>query len=190
MRRRIEGLIYYLSCMVMFHLVFDMRLLKYKCLFCDISALVMLVVGGLCALLGIIATILIVYSDDSKRDEKSLGIQFEISCIEDITADTYLINYSLIILTGLSLPLDLGIVSLCIYLFVVITIGIIYIKKNLFYVNPVITLIGYNIYRLKGCSDRHDGEYNIILITRSTNIGQSISYRNTNGKIIKINKSI
>ena len=57
-----------------------------------------------------------------------------------------------------AIPLDLSLVSAyCVYVLVLIFIGIVYINNSLYYINPLLNLLGYNFYdveyKVKGQSE-------------------------------------
>ena len=46
-----------------------------------------------------------------------------------------------------AIPLDLSLVSgYCVYVLVLIMIGVVYINNSLYYINPLLNLLGYNFY--------------------------------------------
>lgn len=46
-----------------------------------------------------------------------------------------------------AIPLDLSLVSAyCVYVLVLIMIGVVYINNSLYYINPLLNLLGYNFY--------------------------------------------
>lgn len=75
------------------------------------------------------------------------------SGIENITVlskknltDQHFLNYfSLFVL--LALTFDLSKISfICVFIIILIFIGIVYIKNNIFYVNPLLNIMGYSFY--------------------------------------------
>ncbi len=108
-------------------------------------------------------------------------IPFEIKKIEGINYEhlTFLATY-LVPLISFNFDSERQMVVLAILL---IVMGVIYIKTDLFYANPSLALIGFHIYRANG--DFKTGiRENIILICRSKlTEGQKVSY-------IKLDKRI
>jgi len=103
-------------------------------------------------------------------------IPFEIKEIESINYEhlTFLATY-IMPLAGFNLDNIREIVVLALLL---IVIGIIYIKTDLFYANPSLALLGYNIYRADGKFKPRIGDRpGIILIAREKlSKGQKVAY--------------
>lgn len=148
---------YYLSCMVAFNAIYLLRYLLSGCnanliqfdfsqwrSWIDIFTIVLV---GVSLLWGIIYTICILFRNDLCKEEKELGDVYFIQNKEDITAENYLGKFSLLVLSGLSLPVVENVLSLVLYIIFFLAIGIIYIKKRLIYMNPIITLFNFTIYR-------------------------------------------
>ena len=63
----------------------------------------------------------------------------------NITDQHFLGYFSLFVLFSLSF--DLSKVSMfCVFILILILIGIVYIKNNLYYINPFLNILGYNFY--------------------------------------------
>lgn len=63
----------------------------------------------------------------------------------NITDQHFLGYFSLFVF--FAIPLDLSLVSAyCVYVLVLIMIGIVYINNSLFYINPLLNILGYNFY--------------------------------------------
>ncbi len=63
----------------------------------------------------------------------------------NITDQHFLGYFSLFVL--FALQLDLSLVSgYCTFVLIIIFIGIVYIKNSLFYINPLLNILGYNFY--------------------------------------------
>ena len=85
--------------------------------------------------------------------DKSVKIQ--IISKQNITDKHFLGYFSLFVF--FAIPLDLSLVSAyCVYVLVLIMIGIVYINNSLYYINPLLNLLGYNFYDIEyieeGCS--------------------------------------
>ncbi len=64
---------------------------------------------------------------------------------QNITDQHFLGYFSLFVF--FAIPLDLSLVSaFCIYVAILIMIGIVYINNSLYYINPFLNLLGYNFY--------------------------------------------
>lgn len=192
-----DGIGYYLSCMLLFHVIYALKLVG-DCFLgqspekCEDSSfwiiVVTLVIACIMICFGLFFTYLILRRDDSVETSSSLGMSVTITKLEDCTGENYFTNYALLALTGLSLPTTGQLCSLGMYLLILVTLGIVYIKKALIYMNPVLTLMDYSIYRckVKGSEDTY------IFIVRGDILkeAETIEYNNTPRKIIRLNKVI
>lgn len=76
------------------------------------------------------------------------SIEVEIVSKRNITDRHFLGYFSLFVF--FAIPLDLSLVSAyCVYVLVLIMIGIVYINNSLYYINPLLNLLGYNFYDIK-----------------------------------------
>lgn len=106
---------------------------------------------------------------------------FEITKIENLNYEhlTFLSTY-IVPLIAFDLSKIKYIVVLLILL---ITIGGIYIKTDMFHANPSLALIGYHIYRIDG-NFRTGVRKNIIIISREKlSLSMKVSYKELNDKI-------
>lgn len=136
-----EGVAYYSSCMMLFNLIYLIKLLNeglfkdkfevdfrsFSCLV-DVNFITFRIVS-LMILLSIIFTFFIVFRDDTIKNKNSIGKKVNITSLKDLTSENYFTNYSLLVLTGLSLPVLNEFYTLILYIFVVASLGIVYIKK-------------------------------------------------------------
>ena len=105
---------------------------------------------------------------------------------QNITSTEFLGKFSLLVMTGLtigSVPLWWG---LSLYLIFYIAIAIIFIRCDMFYLNPVITLLGYEIYK---CECTLNGEKkNLYFIAKGIDLNSKTSIRSTftKSKIIRL----
>lgn len=78
--------------------------------------------------------------------EKSIKV--EIVSKKNITDQHFLGYFSLFVF--FAIPLDLSLVSAyCVYVLVLIMIGIVYINNSLFYINPLLNILGFNFYDIR-----------------------------------------
>ena len=91
-------------------------------------------------------------------------ISFKVIKIKNINYEytSFLTSY-IIPLIGLNLN---GIRQLSIIVFLLVIIGIIYVKIDLFYSNPVLALFGFQIYKVDGSFKNNKQKNGIILISR------------------------
>lgn len=95
-------------------------------------------------------------------------------------------------MTGISIPAWDGFYSLIIYIAVLIMLGIVYIKKRIIYMNPILTLQNYSIYRCKN-KNKENGEsstYIFVIKNGELKEGQEITYENIPDDIIRLNHKI
>lgn len=192
-RITIDGVGYYLSGMLLFHVVYALRILENGlripvCAgewFLWIDTVTLAVVCSM-IVLGVLSALLILRRDDSVESPSVLGREVTITELEDFTGENYFANYSILVLTALSLPTSGHLYGLGIYLFLLSTLGIVYIKKSLIYMNPLLTLMNYSIYR---CKDGKSGDFYVFVVQGETlRESETIKFQNTSGKIIRLKK--
>lgn len=97
----------------------------------------------------ILLTILIISGSFGIVKESKSGIYKleKITIIEkkSITQEHFLGYFSLFVLFALTFELE-KISMFVIFLLILCLIGIVYIKNNLFYINPLLNILGYNFY--------------------------------------------
>lgn len=75
-------------------------------------------------------------------------LDIEIISIENTTDQHFLGYFSLFVF--FAIPLDLSLVSAyCVYVLVLVMIGVVYINNSLYYINPFLNILGYNFYDVK-----------------------------------------
>lgn len=151
-----ESFAYYASCMMLFNLIYLMKNLMSN-IFCPSCMnwdswhyrfdVLSFGVASLFLIIGIASTFFICNSNDCVKGSNTEGTRVTIRKIYDDTSDTFFSKFSLLVLTGLSLPVCSGLFGFIIYLIVVISIGLVYTDKNLIYINPFLSLLHYSIYR-------------------------------------------
>ena len=83
----------------------------------------------------------LIWNIHSKEGTKEITIITK----SNITDQHFLGYFSLFVL--FALQLDLSLVSgYCVFVLIIIFIGIVYIKNALFYINPLLNILGYNFY--------------------------------------------
>ena len=102
----------------------------------NFATLLLLIIGGVIGLLWNV----------KYNNEKSNEIIILKS--ENITDKHFLGYFSLFVF--FAIPLDLSLVSAyCVYVLVLIFIGIVYINNSLYYINPLLNILGYNFYDIE-----------------------------------------
>jgi len=94
---------------------------------------------------------------------------------QNITDKHFLGYFSLFVF--FAIPLDLSLVSAyCVYVLVLIMIGIVYINNSLYYINPLLNLLGFNFYDIKYKEDKEDKIKNAKIFYRGNLIVEGKSY--------------
>lgn len=113
---------------------------------------VLIVLTGL-ILLGIIGLMFVINMNEKVVDNITVLTK------KNLTDQHFLNYFSLFVLLALTFDLS-KICFICVFIIILIFIGIVYIKNNIFYVNPLLNILGYSFY--------------------------DISYKNSNGEISEI----
>ncbi len=192
----IDGSGYYMSCMTLFNLIYFIKMIidglffpeninwkswiYYIDFFTFCTSIILF-------LMGVIFTIIIIKRDDSIQTQNTLGREVTVSELKDLTGQNYFTNYSLLVLTGLSLPTNKNVYSLILYFLVLITLGIVYIKKDLIYINPAMALFNFSVYACRNKQDKRS----YIFVVRKCKLenGDTVSYADVGKKIIRINNT-
>lgn len=87
-------------------------------------------------------------NDEIKSESQEKGMKITITPNDNITSEIFFNSYSLFVITALSLSNYNNIIDVLSYLFVFITLGIIYISNEMFHINPTISLLGYKYYKI------------------------------------------
>ncbi len=76
------------------------------------------------------------------------SVKITIISKQNITDKHFLGYFSLFVF--FAIPLDLSLVSAyCVYLLVLVMIGIVYINNSLYYINPLLNILGYKFYDIE-----------------------------------------
>jgi len=104
--------------------------------FVNLSTIIVL---SILTLIGIAGVIIIINCKSKKEEEIKLLSK------KNLTDQHFLNYFSLFVL--LSLTFDLSKLSfICVFIVIMIFIGIVYIKNNIFYINPLLNIMGYSFY--------------------------------------------
>lgn len=200
MRDIIEGIGYYLSCMMLFNGIYSLKILcnrkkvfvKPSCID-DLAGILTILAAIVFVVAGIYFTAKILAIDDSENNSISTGKQFQVMAVKDVTGENYFANFSLIVLTGLSLSNDPDFGDMLIFAMIEMTLGIIYIKKKMFYMNPVLSLLDYSIYECTGrdavTKKEYEESFYFVIKGKSISNGDVIKYKNVNSHVIRLNYS-
>lgn len=188
-RRTIEEIGYYLSSTVLFNLIYALKVFgtnwrdgKAICT----SNMISFSLAVLFLIIGLLFTNLICRSDHSVQDANTAGETVEILSCQDITSDSFFSKYSLLVLTGNSLPVFQNFASLTIYSLVFITIGLIFVSQEMYYLNPILTLRGYKTVRVECKKDGKNVNCCIMFQSGCLKVGTKLQFLNTGSKIVRL----
>ena len=192
MEKFTEGVAYYCSCMMLLNLIFALKMINDGVLKRDFHKLnqyidinfITFAFALLFLLAGMLFTLVILFTHE-RVGKATLGKKKTAIEVRELTTDYYFTNFSLLVLTGLSIPSCNGWASCLIYFFILIMLGIVYIKKNAFYINPVLTLFNFNVFECKAKENKKN--YIIVIKDRFIKENEEITLPNVNKKIIRIN---
>lgn len=162
---------YYFSCMLLFNLIYLSRICydfgENVCEYLQnmpkfYTNIATLAVVSVSLIISMITTLLVFYHDDSPSNKQTKGIELQV--LRDITGSNYLGKFSLLVLTGLSIPVNKDWLSLMVYLLVFIAIGIIFVKKNLAYINPILAIFNYSVYECVSKDEQH-----VVVLAKNAN---------------------
>lgn len=191
----LESLGYYASCMTLFNLIYLLRMMQEEIL-CKYNInwdsctfwfnFIPFLLSGILCLYGIITTIVICLKDDMVKEKNTQGRKIILKDVKDDTGTNFFSNFSLLVLTSLSLPVCSGCCGMLIYLIVITAIGLVYMDKNLIYLNPILSLMHYSLFC---CRDENDKEYFILKRGESLQSGNMLRFQQSNSKkrIFRIN---
>lgn len=181
----IEPIGYYLSCMSLFNLIYLLSILGAdKDNTKGDSNVYFLLFIVLLITIGWVCTYFIMNSNDELTDSSSKGKRVTIEKINDFTGSNYFGNFSLVVLTSLSLSTNINCYSIVVYIVILIALGVVYIKKSLFYMNPLLSLFNYSVYK---CNlQKKSGEFIFVVRNRALKENDVVVYRNTNNRFIRL----
>lgn len=196
MRNRIEKIGYYLSYILFFNMIYALSIIADGKEFkkCNghyrVAGITTLVIVCIFVLLGLCFTLRILRLNDAKNNTVSTGKQFKVLSVKNLTGENYFSNFTVIVLTGIALPSNPNWCVLAIFLLIEFTLGIVYIKQNMFYMNPVLPLLNYNIFECTGedavTGEKYKGVYYFVTKELKITQGEVIKYKNINSHIIWI----
>ena len=166
MRDLIEGIGYYLSCMILFNGIYGLKIVANGTVFANpctkenLIGITTFVLAVLLAVTGVLVTVQILTTDDSETNSIATGKQFKVITVKDLTGENYFANFSLIVLTGL--------------------------------MNPVLSLLDYSIYECTGIDaitkKEHLGTFYFLIKGKSISNKSVIKYKNINSHVIRLNQ--
>lgn len=132
----------------------------------------------LLTLIGVIGLLLVIKSKDEK------GEKIIVLSKKNLTDQHFLNYFSLFVLLALTFDLS-KICFICVFVVILVFIGIVYVKNNIFYVNPLLNILGYSFYDIsyktkdgtikeirifhKGEIELNNKKYKLTISTRNLN---------------------
>lgn len=186
----IDGIAYYLSTMVLFNAIYTLRVFAINWkdgVPISIEHLVAFIAALTLTMMGILCTILIVKSDHALKNKNTKGLTAKVQAFDNITGESFFSKYSILALTGNSLPITGNYVGLVIFALVFCTLGIVFVRQEMYYFNPLIVLFNYTVLRTKCIVNNISHDYYFIYKTGNIEVGSEIKFINTKKKIIRLN---
>lgn len=121
--------------LIMIKQIIEMIVGNIKSNFLNVFVICMLFVIILLGILGIFLEI--------NRKQKTQEII--ITCKTNTTDEHFLGYFSLFVLFAITFDLS-KLSMLCVFILIIIMIGIVYVKNKLFYINPFLNILGFNFY--------------------------------------------
>ena len=90
-------------------------------------------------LIGLIGLFVIISNKDSNQQT------IKVLSKKNLTDQHFLNYFSLFVLLALTFDLS-KVCFVCVFVVIVVFIGIVYIRNNIFYVNPLLNILGYSFY--------------------------------------------
>lgn len=184
---------YYMSSMILFNVFYIIKnfsLLDFSQSVCnygikEIFLFICIGVSSLFLVWGIIYTVIILANNYNPKSFEN-GKEYKFLNKQNITSTEFLGKFSLLVMTGLtigSVPLWWG---LSLYLLFFVAIAIIFIRCDMFYLNPIITLWGYEIYKCECNVGSKNTTVYFIVKDIDLHGMESIKSTYTNSKIIRL----
>lgn len=184
MRRKIDLYILSLGLLFIFFLIISTKFPELPFAYKEPEAWKGLAIENWLPIISIIALLycLFAYARFDFELKGTTDIPFEISKIEDINYEhlTFLATYVVPLIS-----FDFGVGRQMVVLaLLLIVMGVIYIKTDLFYANPSLALLGFHIYRANGNFKNNEQREGIILICRGKLAeGKRVSYIKLDNRI-------
>lgn len=185
-----ENTLYYLGTMTLFNLIYALKIcgtnLNDGKLISEYG-LALFVLAIVLFFAGFVSTMKILCTDHSIQSSNTLGKVVTVVKCENITGDNFFSKYSILVLTGNSLPVFNNYISLVLYLIVLITLGIVYCTQKMYYMNPCFGIMNFNIAKAICKTQKGDVEnYYFIYKEGKISEGTRINFINIPNKIIRL----
>ena len=143
MKNKVEKILYYLVTACAMNLIFFLRMIPEY--FVHKEAKPQLLTYILCGLIGLLFLVGILSSivlsiRVTKFSKNSLGCEYRVVELENQTGLQYFTHFSLLFLTAFSIPYTCIILDFVFIVLIHFFLGFIYIKENLYYINPILNI--------------------------------------------------
>ncbi len=143
-----EGTAFFLIAMIPLNVIYIIKFISIYYTSLNYQFWLVLVIYLLFIIAGI--SLLCVFLKQEKKPlQNQLGEYWEIESAKDITGEQYLTQYSLFILMAFVMPETLPILDGLIMFVLQVAIWIIYVSNELFFINPLLNIIGYKTFKLE-----------------------------------------
>lgn len=193
----IENFCFLLSSMTLFFLFYSVKCFSIvfdgqeitetniiKLWGCKHEYFVLTLIVSVLAIAGVIISIIFMCrKQDLSNEANGDALIFERDSLIDKIDNFYFSKFSLFVLTGLSLPqksLSFSIILLMLFCF---TIGFVYLKNNMFFINPILCIFGYSFFSGKPRNDNYSKTDELILLVKGKKIPPTIYIKNLNQKV-------
>ncbi len=177
MKNIIEKVFYYLMAVCFMNIILLTRMLPEYLINSEYEMnLLSWVCFGLVAMLtliGIVASILIAIKT-LKFKRNSLGIEYKIVDLKNHTGEQYFTHFSLLVLTAFAIPYTQILFDVIFIFLIHILLCFIYIRENLFYINPMLNLLKYRIYECKCVNVKTNDEKTIYVFAKNLSLAKDM----------------
>lgn len=185
---KIEKIGYCLSYTLIYNVMFAsaFALRGYE----DKGARIMLAILLICIVIGIAATIGIVSVDDLEKNEATAGKYIRIITSENITRKKHVINFMLVILSGIIVSLNVDWRFLTLFWVIELLYSIPCGDSEAIDNNPILLMLGYNVFKCS-CENvftEKVGDYRILAKKSYIKKGTTIKLKNISKHTLKLNK--
>ena len=135
----------------------------------NITNSVVLAVLCVLTLIGIIGLLLIIHKKESG------GEKITILTKKNLTDQHFLNYFSLFVLLALAFDLS-KLCFVCVFVLILVFIGIVYVKNNIFYINPLLNILGYSFYDISYTNSRGEQKEIRIFFRGEIDLNKSKKY--------------
>lgn len=148
-------IILFISAFVPMYILFEVNLIVEIIndnLHFNITNTCVLVALFLLTIIGFVGLLFIIKNNHNTSED------IVVVSMKNLTDQHFLNYFSLFVLLALTFDLS-KICFICVFVIILIFIGIVYIRNNIFYVNPLLNILGYSFYDIEyigGNGERHE----------------------------------